>query len=298
MALHAFPQKFQYVDYCELGPTGICSTSKCLVNECKKCNGSGIPPIHTTAQDAVIMKMPKDKEDMFDLQQLIHYEHPPVEILEFQDMVIDKYGVKFHKAIFNSETFTKDEVAKTATGENIDMQNVYDTLKPFAERVSDLWEHEAHVVSYYLDFKNPVADHAYPDDFKLKGIDQLIEELNKASTGGASGYITTGIESDIMRQMYIDSPLEFEKYQVKQKHYPFLGKSKDEVQQIILGGNVRKRDIILYNYFEAIFLRAEEEKEDFYKLTTKLQREIIDKIIEEIDSEINEQNAIEFDTVS
>lgn len=297
MALHAFPQKFQYVEKCTFTLDGNCTTSGQKQEKCKTCNKTGIP-VHTSAQDSIILKMPRpeDMKDALPLEQMVHYEYPPVELLTFQNEMIEKHGAKVNKSVFNSETFTKDQIAKTATGENIDMQNVYDTLKPFAEKVSDVWEHITMVSANYLDLFDIIVDHSYPDDFKFKDTETLINDLNKATSGGASGYILTGIEDDIMRRMYIDSPVEFQKYQAKQKFFPFKGKTREEIQQIMLSGQVRENDIILYNYFETIFTELETEYEEkekwFYGMTTKIQREEIDRKINEIKAEIDSDKAI------
>lgn len=294
--LHVFPKLFQYVESCTF-TNGNCNDSHRKQEFCDKCNKTGIRT-HQSAQDAILLKMPKMGEDLQDLSKMIHTEVPDVALLEFQDTLIDKYSTKVNKAVFNSETFTKDEVAKTATGENIDMQNVYDTLKPFAEKISDVWEHVAYVSSNYLDYYDPIVHHAYPNDFKLKTSAELLAELSIATSSQAAGYITSAIETDIMREKYIDSPDEFTKYEAKQKFFPFKGKTKDEIQQIVLSGMVRENDIILYNYFETIFSEIESEFESngiwFYNMNINLQRKAITEKIEEIKSEIEQDKSIEF----
>lgn len=296
--LHAFPKLFQYVESCTFDlSSGKCHSSGKSQEHCSVCNKTGVK-LHTSAQDALILKMPKHPEDMMDLSKMIHVETPSIDLLEFQNKLINEYTEKVHKAIFNSDTFTKSEIAKTATGENIDMQNVYDTLKPFAERVSDVWMQVASVVSYYLDYKNPIVAHSYPNDFKLKSSVELLNELKTATESSAAGYIVASIESDIMREKYIDEPLEFQKYEAKQKYFPFKGKTKEEIQQIITSGVVRESDIILYNYFEYIFSEIEDEKIKegiwFYDLTPELQRQAIQEKIIEIKNEIDQSKAIDF----
>lgn len=296
MCLHAFPQKVEYLDGCDF-VNGTCSTSGKKQEHCDLCGKRGVK-VHTSAQDVKVFKLPKnaDPRDLVDLEKLIHYEYPPIDLLQFQDTTIDKYETKVIKAIFSSERFTKDQVAKTATGENLDMQNVYDTLKPFAEKVSDIWTHIAIVVSNYLGYSNVIVDHAYPNDFKLKTVAQLLMELKTAIDSGASGYIVASIEADIMREKYIDAPLEFQKYESKQKYFPFRGKSKDEVQSIIISGMVRESDIILYNYFETIFSELEQEFLDkkiwFYDMEPRLQRDAINNKVREILAQVNETRAI------
>lgn len=289
MCLHAFPQKTEYQDPCVIKPDGKCMDSGCHVDQCKRCNYSGVKTIKS-AQDVRIFKLPKDKEDMVDLANLTHYDYPPIELLEFQDKIIDKWSDLAYKACFNAETFTAEQIAKLATGLNLDKQKVYNTLEPFGEKVSDVWEHTAKVTANYLDYKNPIADHAYPSDLKLKTIGELIDEMNKASSGGASGYIISGFQDDIIQQMYIDKPLELQKYQSKQKFYPFKGKTNEEIQSILMSNFVREDDVILYNYFETIFQELENEHLEkglwFYDLAYPAQKEAIKKKIEEIKKDI------------
>jgi len=133
-------------------------------------------------------------------------------------------------------------------------------------------------------------------DFKLKSTDELLNEMVKAKD--SSGYIVSSIENDIMRQKFVDDPLEFQKYQIKSNHFPFKGKNREEIAVIINSGVVRQEDIILYNYFETIFteiedeLLANEEKVWFYDMTPALQKQAINKKVQEIKAEINNQNAI------
>lgn len=295
MCLHAFPQKFQYLDPCQFKPDQRCHSSGKIQSECDICGKTGFRA-HTSAQDAQFFKMPKDPQDMINLSEIVHYEQPPIDILEFQNKIIGEWETKFIKSVFNSERFTKDEVAKTATGENVDMQNVYDTLKPFAEKISDVWVHTAAVSSYYMDFKNPITQHSYPDDFKLKTTEQLLDEISKAQN--VSGHIIESIETDIMKQRFIDNPTEFHKYEIKLKFFPFKGKTRDEIATIINSGQVREDDIILYNYFDLIFSEIEEEllsKDDkvwFYDMATAKQRDLIKKKVAEIKAQIQSQNAI------
>src|SRR5690606_15756383 len=100
-----------------------------------------------------------------------------------------------------------------------------------------------------------------------------------------------------MRAKYIDSPLEFSKFEVKQKYFPFNGKTKEEIQAIITSGVVRETDVILYNYFEYIFSELEDEllaKEVwFYDMTPEMQRQEIDRKVMEIKMDIDNSKAFD-----
>jgi hypothetical protein len=296
--LHVFPKLFQYFDPCKFNAEGKCNDSGLQKDRCTKCNKTG-RPLHTSAQDAILVPIPKDPNDLMDLSKMIHVETPAVDLLEFQKKLIDDYGHQVRVSVFNANALMKEGVETFATGLMIDEQNVYDTLKPYAEKISDVYVQIASVTGHYLDYHDIIVDHQYPEDFKFKTTDQLIEELKKAKDSGASGYIIRCIEDDIMRQKYIDQPLKFQNYEVKQRFYPFNGKTDEQIQQIILGGKLREKDIVLYNYFEDIFTMLEEEYLNqspaiwFYDLTYEKQREAIDRKVDEIMAEINEDKAFE-----
>jgi hypothetical protein len=89
MALHAFPQKFQFAPRCN-GESELltCDAGKTPSGSmCNSCKGSGYA-LHTSAQDAVIITLPKHKEEAFDLKGMVHYEYPPIDLLKFQDEFI------------------------------------------------------------------------------------------------------------------------------------------------------------------------------------------------------------------
>jgi hypothetical protein len=293
---HAFPQKIEYVEPCETDlSTGVCKISNQTQKGCQKCGGTGLCVV-TSSQDIKVMKLPRDKEEMIDLDKMMVYKYPPVEIIKWMDDYIEKISVKVQKTVFNSETFTRDKVAKTATGENLDMQNVYDTLTPFAQQVSSVWEFVVKIVSNFMDYGDGlIVKYTYPNDFKLKSTWELLMELKTTQESGAPGNIRQTITDDIMRNFLQDDESEWIRYQSKMKHYPFNGKTDKEIQEAIANELVTKELQVLWANFENIFQELEVEQEQtnpdiwFYDLTFQIQTEKMNAKVEQIISQLEDQ---------
>lgn len=258
MHYHTFPQKIAYGEGCNLDANGICPTSGERIDACKKCGGTGKFG-HSSSKDVLEFKLPRTREEMIPLNELIHYAYPPIEGIKFQDEYIDKLKESCYKAVFNSEVFSKDQVEKTATGTNLDMQNAYDVLTDYGNKVSDYWKKSVIMVGVLLDYADIIVEHKFPKDWKLKTVTDLLADLKTANDSGAPAFIITELNRDIARQMYLDRPLELLKYEVRQKLAPFSGKTKDEILMGINAGWSLKRDAVLWMYLEQFFEELEEE---------------------------------------
>ena len=249
---HAFPQKIVYVETCKVDPMGKCNLSGELKAGCKKCGGTG-RPLHQKATDVVELEMPKSKEDMFDLEKLIAYKFPPIEGIKFLKEYVDDLKQACYKAVFNAETFSKDQTAQLATGINLDLQNVYDTLSEYAGKISKVWVSTVQFVAE-IEGITERSNHrlVYPTDFKLKSVTDLLNDLKTANESGAPSYVRSELTRDIANIMYTDRPNEMLKYEVKGRLFPFQGKNPNEVLMIINGDLCRKVDAVLYAYFDQI----------------------------------------------
>lgn len=293
MALHAFPQKFQYVNRC-MGENNMgCNNG--LTNagvSCHKCGGSGFA-IHKSAADSVVMRMPKDKDELINLEQLVHYESPPIDLLKFQDEYIFQLKNEARQAVFNSEIFTKSDIEKTATELTLSMEAVYDTLFPFAENFSKVYKDILYIIAKFRDISDIIIEHRFPKDFKFKTSVELLNELAIANASGAAGYIRTELSLDIAAAQYIDKPEELRRIEVKQKYYPFPDKTSNEIAFIITSDLTTMYNKVLYANFDNIFLKLEQDAENagvyFYDYTPEIQKakldEYVNVLIEEIDSQ-------------
>lgn len=304
MALHAFAQKFQYVNRCT--NEGCDGGAMPDGNNCKTCKGTGWA-IHTTTQDAVIMRMPKNKDDMFPLEQMIHYERPPVDILEFQDTFIKELKNEARQAVFNSELFNKAQIANpaTATEIRISIESVYDTLFPFARAYSSMYKYQVKVIAAFRDVPDVIVEHKFPKDFKFKTMSDLLFDLDIATKSNAPGYIKNQISLDIAEQQFVDKPEEFQKILTKQRFFPFPDKNQTEIVYLISNNLTSEYNKVLWANFDTIFQELEQDAElinkYFYDYAFKLQKE---KVIEKVNQLIKliagelPAEAIDFATAS
>lgn len=286
MALHAFPQKFQYV--------GRCTDKQCTDGtfadgaKCNTCGGTGYQ-IHSSAQDAIVLRLPRKDEELRDLTKMVHYVYPPIELLTFQKEYINEIEIKARKSVFNSEVFSKNEVVQTATEAKITMESVYDTLYPFAEKYSEVYKHTVTVIASLRDVNEIDVVHKFPKDFKFKTLDMLLAELKLANESNAPSYVKSEISMDIAEQQFVDKPEELSRIKVKQKFYPFQDKTREEILYIISNNKTTKFNEILYAHFDQLFTEIELENDGFYQLAFDKQREIlktkVETLIKQIESE-------------
>lgn len=285
--LHAFPQKFQYVDSCP-GDKSPCKGGTTLDGvTCGMCNGKGYV-MHTSAQDAVILPMPRRKEDMIDLEHLMVYKHPPIELLKFQEEIIDKYEAKIHAAVFNTQSLIKKTTVATATERDQEIDSVYDTLHPFAEKITAAWSGIVSFISKIteLDPKDLIIDLRYPNDFKIKSLSRLISDLKEANESNAPSFVREKLNRDIAEQTFVDQPEEFNKYMVKHRFYPFPGKTTDEIDMLMGLEFTTFRVKLLYANFDLLFKRAETEHVGFWMFTFDKQEAIIEGYLDELETEL------------
>lgn len=287
MALHTFPQKIQYVSKCKAtdcrdGQTvdgGICS----------HCNGSGYEII-TSAQDTITLAMPKAKEDMADLSNIIRYEYPPVDLVKFQDLYIDKLTVYVKEAVFNTELFSKKEVSETATGKNISLQNVYDSLYPVAKAFSKSWQFLVTTVADITELrKDLIAFYNFSKDFKLKSLSDLYLDLKMVGDARASEFVKSAIESDIASIIYSEDERGYKKYNVKQSFFPFSGKTPEQIMAVIGGNQVSNFTKVFWGNFGFVFdqIELEQKEVDFYDLARDKQWALIVEKVKQIENQIS-----------
>ena len=221
ITLHAFPKQASYVSQCDAKgcSQGIMVDGKV----CKVCEGSG-KKVHTTAMDIQEIPMPKRPEDMVDVSRLSAYIPFPGGVMEFLDNYADKLEKKIMRMMYNSESLIQTDF-KTATEASFDMDSVYDTLHPFADKYSELWMFFVNLNVLYLGYeKDTTVWHKFPSDLKLKTLKQLLEDLKSANDSNAPSYIRESINNDILDIIYADDQTELSKLKIKNRHFPFPGR--------------------------------------------------------------------------
>jgi hypothetical protein len=278
IALHTFPQKLQYKPKCA---SPNCKDGQLLDGSglCPICKGTGWKGI-TSAQDSIDLPLPKSKEEMVDLEQIIHYIYPPVDLVRFMDEYVDKLSRKAMQAVYNSEIYSREMVAETATGRNIDMQAVYDTLYPMVKAMARDWEFMVETIADVTEIDIPTVSFTFGKDFKLKSIDGYYADLSMATTAGASAYVKSAIEDDIARIHYAEDDHAMARYATMKAFYPFPGDSPEAVALKMSQGFVPAFYKTLFSVYGFVFDELERETPGFYFLNRAKQWELLKAKVE------------------
>lgn len=255
---HAYPQKIAYIEGCTLNANGICSTSGENIMTCSKCAGKGHLE-HESSKDVLRLKLPKNKEDMIDLNQILVYKFPDVAGVEWMQKYVNELTEKCHKGVFNSDTFSTDSIKPTATENNISLSNTYDTLSGYAGKISAFYSFEVRTCAKILDYKDAIVTLLYGNDFKLKSASELLADLKMANDSGAPPFIVSEINNDIASIIYQNRPADLLRFQVKARLYPFSGKTSTDILSGITAGMTTKIDKVKFMYFDNMLEELEQE---------------------------------------
>ena len=126
--------------------------------------------------------MPKNAANMIDLEKLLVFKTPEVEFIKWMDEYVDNLTRKSIRAVFNSDIFTRSEIAETATGKLLDLDNIYDALFPYMQQYSHVWQFFVRGVADITDRgKGLRARLVIRRDGKLKTFDSLMSDWKSAN---------------------------------------------------------------------------------------------------------------------
>jgi hypothetical protein len=263
ISMTAFPQRIMFVSLCNNPGCnhGYFPDGK----ECEVCHGSGKQPFHRGAMDVLTFDMPRDLTQMFDLNNVVVTKGPLIELLTFMKDYIQTLMDHVHTLMFSNNIATREEVtvAVTATATNFGEDNRNDALYSFACHYSAVWEFVVRDIATFTDLIEGLeVQHKFPNDFKLKGIDQLMTELKMAKDAAASTSTISAIEDDINEILYSDRPDELKEMRIKNEINPFRGYKNEDIRFIISQGNTPIYQRTLWENFESIFQDLESENQD------------------------------------
>ena len=294
ITLHTFPQKLQYVTKCKGKGTKKCNNGMVSGTQtvCGECKGSGLQ-IHTSGQDAIYFPLPDTPDEMFDLDKILVYKQPPIDLIKFQDEYVRNLKKDAHLSVYNSNMFLAEDpqFAKTATEVNTNTQGIFDTLFPYTEKFSEVWKTAVKVFvrlsGFLTDFE---LIHIFPTDLEIKTVAVLMAELKLANESEAPSYFRDAILQEIANQVYEGDELGQLKHFTRHRFFPFSGKTETEIQFLMASPYVSNFTKVLYANFEAIFTDIEKAVPNFYKLNYNLQWEKLNEFVKPYLEEINSQN--------
>lgn len=275
LTLTAHPYQIRYADPCD-NPGCYRGALKDGM-PCGVCHGTGHKTI-TSGQEELVLSLPTHKDDLLDLSKMLVFVTPPIDVLTFQQEAIDKISAAAVKTVFNSDIFDRQEVAETATGKNIALQNVYDTLYTMAEDYAGKWQFSVTIIARIVDRDTGlVAVMKFPRDFKMKDLRELFEDLKAANDSGAGPEVVRTIQQQIVNTVMVDDPIETQRYVVRERLNPFTGLTKEEILVAIASDLTPRRVKVLYLNMGTIFDVIEErEGFKFYEMNPQKQRKMVE----------------------
>ena len=99
-AFLAFPVSIRYEEQC--GEVGCNAGSLADGSTCMVCHGTGWKPRPTSAQEEILLPLPRDPADAFDLTKIMHYTYPPTDAVRMQSEMLAAYFQHAKEAVFNS----------------------------------------------------------------------------------------------------------------------------------------------------------------------------------------------------
>jgi len=290
MALHTFPQKVVAVPKCDNPKCfgGVITLADGQKEKCPQCEGTGLM-VHRSSQDVITVPLPKTGEEQLSLTEMIRYVETPIDLPRFQDEYIDKMTERCAQVVYNSDIFTRSEIAQTATEKRISLDNVYDALFPMSVKYSNLYKQGVVMMAKLIDRdKGLIVVHSFSKDFRFKSKDDYIAERKMAVEAQAPAEVLSAIDREIIRIDTADNPDDFMAHEVITELDPFEGKSHDEIAFIITSGNVPRRQVVLYSCYGFIYDDIIVDHPGFYEYAKdkqyKVLYEYVDKYIAEIDA--------------
>lgn len=286
-AFLAFPVSVRYEDPCDavgcdLGRLPDGST-------CGSCHGSGWKSRPTSAQEEILLPMPRNPQDMVDLTKIMHYTYPPTDSVQaLRDYVKDCLA-QAKEAVFNSEMFTKQQVAQTATFHGISLQSVYDTLFDYANQaVAPAWKFIAEACAFFTGYRQRMtAALIIPHDFGFETADQLFEQLKRAREAQAGNDSTAYLNEAIMERLLIDQPERLARWRIDNAFNPFRGMTEAQILTAMASDIVPDWQKVWWINRQWLMQEILEEKPDFYRMKVDAQRRIIRQKVDELKAELD-----------
>lgn len=274
MSQQVFPHRLQYMPKC--GARDCHDGYTANGEMCDTCKGTGHASI-TSAMDVIYVKLPKEPADIIDLEKLLVFKAPPVDVITFQTEYVDKLTAGAKSAVFNSESFTQTQIQETATGKMLDRDNVQDTLYTCAMGYADMWQFLVQMTATFTQLdKDLEARLVFSKDFKLKGLTEYIADLESAKRSEAGAAVIQNIQDNIARLMYSENPEQYRKWATQERFNPFSGMSSDMVSLSLSDPAVPERYKVRYMMLGVIFNELEEENDNLYLLAPDKLAELVE----------------------
>ena len=275
MALLAFPVSIRHAETCDA--TGCTGGNLPDGATCMACHGSGKKQRPTSAQEEIVLDLPDRAEDMLDVNKILTYTYPPTEAVRLQIEVWEKWMDRAVKAVFNSQMYTKAEVAQTAMYHGIELQSIYDTLYPYGRHISQVTAYLANCIGAFTGNKDAVAMPVIPSDLRFETVGDLFTELKSLRDAGGGNDAAAIIQTRIMERLLRDDPEGLLRWRIDDQFNPFRGMTEEQILEAMNSSLIPEQKKVFYVNRADIMTEILSEKPNFYRLARKEQKRIIDE---------------------
>lgn len=285
VSLHAHPLPIRAGEACDAhGCMGgrVYDHSAKTESACDACGGSGFKR-PTSTQEEIVVSMPKSADNMIDLDKLLVFKTPSVEFIKWMDEYVDNLTRKSIRAVFNSDIFTRSEIAETATGKSIDLDNVYDALFPYMQQYAAVWEFLIRGIAAVTDRAEGLyARLVIRRDGKLKTFDNLMADWKSANDTGASAVVRQYLQNDMALAMFADEPEKYNQWLTRERFNPFSGQSETNTMLLLTSDLVPRRQKVLYANIGYVFDVVDREHPEFYRYDAAKQDAVVDEMVDSL----------------
>lgn len=286
-ALHGFIQKYTFAEACDyVAPDNQDRCNGGLMNvsgrKCERCKGTG-KKVHTTVQDVILIKMPEYKEEHIPLKDFVHYVEIPQHIINAYKQDVKDLEIDVSYAIFNKDTFTKNDVANTAFEVKLNKQSVYNVLSDFGDNVSRLVKALTRQAADAIGYpEGIIVDYMIPKDFRMDSPEDLLAMRKAAIDAGSPYDVVATFDLQMLQKQNLDNPTLVDQIKAQENWRPFKDKTLEERIMIVSMLDPLDPDKVLYTYFDKIFTKiwSNPAFNMFHKMKYQAQKTIVDKEVE------------------
>ena len=282
-----FPKRAEYAPACDY--EGCYNGRLTNGSACPSCKGTGVK-VANSAQTIIQIPLPANPADMVNLDNLTSYKAPPTDLLTWMDERIDKLGEAAIKTVMNSDIFSRSEIAETATGKNIQLQNAYDYLFFVAENYSLFWQHLVYTCAGFLaQLDGLTAERIFSRDFKMQDLAGLYAELEAANRAGAGREERIMISRRIIEHLHVDEPERVEEWKRGELINPFSGYSDTQIAAALASDLVPRMTKARYLMLGEVTRIVKQRLQEIGGSLSEAADELIMELAEQATTEILQQ---------
>lgn len=244
--------------------------------------------------EEIVITIPENAKstDILDPQKMIAFINPPLDAIKSLDDLVQNLIRRAKEVVFNSDLYTKKDIAETATKATLSAQAVNDKLYPLANHIAETCEFIVRTIARLTDTdKDLIFEMSYSEDLKLKGADAILEELAILKQTGAGNEVMDVVSSQLMETLLDDQPQKLLEYNVKKMLNPLSSKTPEERIFALSSPFVQDWIKVAYLNFDAIFSDILQEVPTFYQLSEGEQRAIFRRYADRMMPPANELEA-------